>query len=212
MLTLAMDTAGEVGSIALADGNRVLEEVRLHAPGGFAQILFGELEALLARQSVRLADVDLYAAARGPGSFTGVRIGLATIKGLAEVAGKPAVGISNLAALAEFGTADFRAPLIDARRGEVFAALLDRAGTFVIPATVLPFPAFLARIGGRDVEWISTGFDPQCGQLTAAPSELASMIARLAIRHRLSGQLCDPAAIEADYVRRSDAEISWKHW
>jgi len=209
MLTLAVDTAAEIGSIAVTDEGHILEVARLHAPGGFGQILFGELEALLARCRVRLADIDLYAAATGPGSFTGVRVGLAAIKGLAEVAGKPAAGISNLAALAQFGSADLRAPLIDARRGEVFAALLDRDGTEIIPASVLPFPRFAELIGGRAVEFISAGFDP--GQpVTTAPFELAGMIARLAMQRLLAGEPCDPASIEANYVRRSDAEIFWK--
>src|SRR5579863_5619844 len=103
MLTLAVDTAAEIGSIALVDRDGTREEVRLQAPGGFGQVLFREIEALLVRQGVRLADIDLYAAATGPGSFTGVRVGLAAIKGLAETAGKPAVGVSNLIATAGFG-------------------------------------------------------------------------------------------------------------
>jgi tRNA threonylcarbamoyladenosine biosynthesis protein TsaB len=206
MLTLALDTTAEIGSIALAGEQGVLEEARLQAPGGFGQILFGEIEGLFARQGVRLADIDLYAAASGPGSFTGVRIGLAAVKGLAEVAGKPAVGVSNLAALAAFGTAELRAPVIDAKRGEVFAALFDRHGAELIPATVLRFAAFLELVGARAVEYISTGFDPGV-PATLAPPELAGGIAQLAMARFFSGERCDPALIEANYVRRSDAEI-----
>jgi tRNA threonylcarbamoyladenosine biosynthesis protein TsaB len=209
MLTLAVDTAADIGSIALADENGVIAQTRLHAPAGFAQTLFGELEKLLAGRGIRLADIDLYAAATGPGSFTGVRVGLAAIKGLAEVAGRPAAGISNLAALAEFGSAGLRAPIIDARRGEVFAALLAPGGSEIIPAAVLAFPTFLGLVGGRMVEYISAGFDPGL-PFTAAPPELAGMIARLAIARLVSGEECDPALIEANYVRRSDAEILWK--
>ncbi len=211
MIALAVDTAAEIGSIALAEFSHdgavtILEEARLEAPGGFAQMLFGELEALLARQKVRLADIELYAAGNGPGSFTGVRIGLAAIKGLAEVAGKPAVGVSNLLALAQFGTASQRAPVLDARRGEVFAALYGEDDVEVIPPTVLKFSAFTTLIGDRDAEIITTGFDPG-HPFTAAPPELAGVIARLAIARFLRGESCDPVTIEADYVRRSDAEI-----
>ncbi len=209
MLTLAMDTAAEIGSIALVDDDRTIAQARLQAGSGFAQTLFGELEVLLASQRIRLADIDLYAAASGPGSFTGVRVGLAAIKGLAEVAGKPAFGVSNLTALAEFGSAELRAPLIDARRGEVFAALLDRDGAEIIPSIVQTFPAFLASVGNRTVEYISAGFDPGL-PFTSAPMELAGMVARLAIQRLRAGEACDPAAIEANYVRRSDAEIFWK--
>ncbi len=198
MLTLAMDTAAETGSLALFDGDRELEVARLEPGSGFGQTLFGQLEALLARNQVRLKDIDLYAAASGPGSFTGVRVGLAAIKGMAEVAGKPAAGISNLAALAEFGSMDLRAPVIDARRGEVFAAVYDRSGVELVPASVGPLPVFRDLVGDRAVEWI-----------TATP-ELAGMIARLALRQLQTGVPCDPASIEANYVRRSDAEIFWK--
>jgi tRNA threonylcarbamoyladenosine biosynthesis protein TsaB len=201
MIALAVDTAADTGSIALAsfspDGTiQILEEKRLDASGGFGQTLFGELEALLARQKVRLADIDLYAAASGPGSFTGVRVGLAAIKGLAEVANKPAVGISNLAALAQFGSAEMRAPIIDARRGEVFAALYGVNNEEIIPASVLPLAEFQKLVGDRTVEYIS------------ATPELAATIARLAIQRYLAHDPCDPATIEANYVRRSDAEIT----
>jgi tRNA threonylcarbamoyladenosine biosynthesis protein TsaB len=209
MLTLAVDTAAEIGSIALADRNGVRHEVRLCSPDGFAQTLFGEIEALLARCQVRLADIDLYAAATGPGSFTGVRIGVAAIKGLAEVAGKPAIGISNLTALSQFGTMDLRAPIIDARRGEVFAAVLDRRGEEVVLASVLPFPAFKELVGDRQVEYISAGFDP-ARPFTTAPRELAGAIAQLAMERCFAGVACDPASIEANYVRRPDAEIFLK--
>jgi tRNA threonylcarbamoyladenosine biosynthesis protein TsaB len=209
MLTLAMDTAATIGSIALADERGVIVQARLEAPGGFGQVLFREIEELLARAKVRLADIGLYAAANGPGSFTGVRIGLAAVKGLAEVAGKPAVGISNLEALAQFGSAGLRAPIIDARRGEVFAALFDAEGAEAISASVLRFSEFVALVGSRSVEYIAADFDPGV-PVTSAPVELAGMIARLAITRCVTGALCDSATMEANYVRRSDAEVFWK--
>jgi tRNA threonylcarbamoyladenosine biosynthesis protein TsaB len=209
MLTLAVDSAATIGSIAIADESGVIREARLEAPDGFGQVLFAEIDALLKSAKVRLADIDLYAAASGPGSFTGVRIGLAAIKGLAEVAGKPAAGISNLLALAQFGRAALRAPIIDAKRGEVFAGLFGRDDLEIIPAAVLPFRDFLVTVGERSVEYVSADFDTG-GPVTAAPRELAGMIARLAMRRCLAGQQCDAASIEANYVRRSDAEVLWK--
>ena len=74
-LILAVDTTHDYGSIALARGDELLEEMPLHAAEGFAQILYGRLRELLARHGVALADVDRFAAASGPGSFTGVRVG-----------------------------------------------------------------------------------------------------------------------------------------
>jgi tRNA threonylcarbamoyladenosine biosynthesis protein TsaB len=197
-LTLAVDTTAEFGSIALADQDGIREEVPVHAPQGFSQVLFGEIEALLQRQGVRLADINLFAGAAGPGSFTGVRVGLAAIKGLAEVLGKPVVAVSNLEALAEFGKSGARAVIIDAHRGEVFAALYDAAGNQIIPEAVLSLENFEAQLAGRDVEVISE------------PRALAGAIARIAIRKAAMGLAQDPAAIEANYVRRSDAELLWK--
>jgi tRNA threonylcarbamoyladenosine biosynthesis protein TsaB len=220
MPALAVDTTAEFGSIALIDASGVREEVLLYAPRGFSGPLFEQIEALLARRNVPLAEIDLFAGASGPGSFTGVRIGLAAMKGLAEVLGKPVIAVSNLEALAEFGQADLRATVIDARRGEVFAALFDRGGAPVIAECVAPFPRFLEMLGDRECEFVSTNFDPfqpalrgtrfeRCPGVTA-PRALAGAIGQIALRRAASGAVSDPAAIEANYVRRSDAELLWK--
>jgi tRNA threonylcarbamoyladenosine biosynthesis protein TsaB len=211
MVTLAIDTTAEFGSIALADENGVREEVLVHAPQGFSQVLFGEIEALLERQRIRLPEIELFAGASGPGSFTGVRVGLAAIKGLAEVLARQVVAVSNLEALAEFGEGDLRATIIDARRGEVYAALYDAAGNQIIPEAVLPFEKFQELLAGRKVEWLSQGFEPMPGtHVITAPRAIASAIAQIAIRKAKQGLAQDPAAIEANYVRRSDAELLWK--
>ena len=198
MLPLAVDTTAESGSIALADENGVRDEVLIHAPQGFSRVLFGEIEALLARQRVGLRDIELFAGASGPGSFTGVRVGLSAIKGLAEVLGKRVVAVSNLEALAEFGTTDMRATVIDAHRGEVYAALYDGSGNAIIPEAVLPLERFTELVDGREVEWIK------------APPTIAGAVAAIAIRKAMKGLSQDPAAIEANYVRRSDAELLWR--
>ncbi|HKD07864.1 MAG TPA: tRNA (adenosine(37)-N6)-threonylcarbamoyltransferase complex dimerization subunit type 1 TsaB [Bryobacteraceae bacterium] len=211
MITLAIDTTAAFGSIALCDGAGVKEEILLHEPQGFSAALFSQIEALLARQRVRLAEIDLFAGASGPGSFTGVRIGLAAIKGLAEVLSKPAIAISNLEALSSFGTAALRAPVIDARRGEVYGGLYDSAGRPVVPEIVAPFPKLVSLLEGRDFEWIS--MDPELFPsvtMTRAPRALAAAIARIAMQRLANGGVSEPAAIEANYVRRSDAELLWK--
>jgi tRNA A37 threonylcarbamoyladenosine modification protein TsaB len=100
--------------------------------------------------------------------------------------------------MAEFGTSNARAAVIDAHRGEVFAALYDGSGNQIIRETVLPLEKFRHLVAGREVEWIDT------------PRPLAAAIARIAIRKAGSGHSEDPTAIEANYVRRSDAELLWK--
>jgi len=208
-IALAIDTTAEHGSIALADETGLREEVPVHAPQGFSQVLFGEIDRLLIRQHMDLKDVDLFAGASGPGSFTGVRVGLAAIKGLAEVLGKRVVAVSNLAALAAFGESDARAVIIDARRGEIYGAVYDGAGNQIVPEAVLPLPTFLTRLPAGKLEWISQGLAahaPAGSKIIEAPRAIAGAIARLA----LSAKSQDPAAIEANYVRRSDAELLWK--
>jgi tRNA threonylcarbamoyladenosine biosynthesis protein TsaB len=220
MLTLALDTTAEFGSIALVRDGETRAETLLHSPEGFSGILFGEIEKLLAREGLTLAQIDLFAAASGPGSFTGVRIGLAAIKGLAEVLGKPAIPVSNLHAISRFGTGENRLALIDARRGEVFAGLYDSAGTRLIAEQVITFQRMLELLAGRDFEWVCANFDPflpaitgtsfERLPITVAPRAIAGMIGQLAAAQLAAGDSGEPAAVEANYLRRSDAELLWR--
>jgi len=90
---LSIDTTSEFGSIALTEGDRTIEEIPLHSPDGFGHILFQRIEQLLARHEVGVNQMDCFAAASGPGSFTGVRVGLTAVKGLAEATGKRVVAV-----------------------------------------------------------------------------------------------------------------------
>ena len=212
-LILALDTTHEYGSLALARGAEVLEEELLHEPNGFSRVLYGRLESLLARHAVRPAAIDCFAAASGPGSFTGVRVGLACIKGLAEALGKPAIGVSNLEALARFGAAPLRAVLLDGRRGEIYGAVYDASGALVSPEVVARFDAWLATLPAGINEFISADFQPPLpagATFVTAPRAIAAAVARIAAERMARGDSGDPAAIDANYVRRSDAELFWK--
>jgi len=219
-LILAVDATGEYGSLALTRGGKIVEELPLHSPSGFAHVLFGSLSELLGRHGVKAAEIDCFASASGPGSFTGVRVGLAFAKGLAEALGKPAVAVSNLRALAEFGAAPLRATALDARRGEVYAAVYDAAGNAVCPEGVTNFKAWLERVPFENLEFISPDFSAFGGAfagtrfenaaLVTAPRALAGAIARIALAAFEGGEAADPAALDANYVRRSDAELFWK--
>src|ERR1700689_520214 len=93
---LAVDTTSTPGSIALADSERGVEKVPPDAPAeGFAHVLFDEIARLLARHGLGLGDIDCFASAAGPGSFTGVRVGLTAVMGLAEANQRKAVAVSN---------------------------------------------------------------------------------------------------------------------
>jgi tRNA threonylcarbamoyladenosine biosynthesis protein TsaB len=210
---LAVDTTHESGSLALVEGGEIVEEVPLHAPDGFAHVLFEPLAALLERHRINLKEVACFAAASGPGSFTGVRVGLACVKGLAEAVGRPVVPVSNLKAIAAFGSSALRAALLDARRGEIYGGVYDAELRVVQEESVAPLSAWLAGLPQGDLEIVTTDrFEelPDGWRVTSAPHSLAGAIGRIAERTWQKGGAVDPAAVDANYVRRSDAEMFWK--
>jgi tRNA threonylcarbamoyladenosine biosynthesis protein TsaB len=219
-LILAADTTHEFGSLALMRGEEILEEVLLHSPLGFAHVLFGHLSELLKRRGVKVAEIDGFAAASGPGSFTGVRVGLAFVKGLADALGKPAAAVSNLRAMALFGSAPLRATVLDARRGEVYGAVYDGGGRLVSPEVVMKLAAWIERLPEGDLEFVST--DPalpgaalagtrfEGARVVTAPRSMAGAVARIALAEWVRGEVGDPEALDANYVRRPDAELFWK--
>jgi tRNA threonylcarbamoyladenosine biosynthesis protein TsaB len=210
---LAIDTTGDPGSLALVEDNSAIEEVVLESPDGFAHVLFGEIERMRARHAVSLSQIDLFAAASGPGSFTGVRVGLTAAKGLAEATGRHVVAVSNLQALASFGTRALRAVVIDARRGEIYGAVYDAALNLVCDEVVISYEKWLVTLPSGDLEFITSGF-PITGvehaPVIQAPRALAGAIGKIAAARFEKGLAQDPAAIDANYVRRSDAELLWK--
>lgn len=209
-LILALDTTNETGSLALARRDHLLEEIEITAPDGYSGILFQQIEALLARHGTELSAVELYAAAAGPGSFTGVRVGLTAVKALAEMHGRKVVAVSNLAAIAHMARSShpkgpaLLAPVVDARRGEVAGAVYTREMTRVLEplvATPAEFAAQVAELGealycGPD----AAQYAPPGAPYMVTSRALAAAIARLAF----TGVGLDPAAADAEYVRRAD--------
>lgn len=135
MLTLALDTTTPAGSLALRRDGCLIEGRAADATLSPSTRLPGELASLLAAHRLRFSDVDLFAVASGPGSLTGLRVGMATMQGLAFASGRPLVGVSALDALAVAGFEGVAAraedavvgALMQAHRGEVFASLHRRA-------------------------------------------------------------------------------------
>jgi tRNA threonylcarbamoyladenosine biosynthesis protein TsaB len=167
---------------------------------------------LLKRHSLSLASLDGFASAAGPGSFTGVRVGLTAVKGLAEAAGRNVVAVSNLQALALYGSRALRAVVIDARRGEVYGAVYDSELQPVCAEVVAKLPLWLSSLPEGDLELITQGF-PVSGarwHIVDAPRAIAGAVGRIAIEQFLRGQAPNPADIDANYVRRSDAELLWR--
>ena len=210
MRVLAVDTTAEFGSIAVAENGVVLDETPLHSPAGFSPVLFGHVERSLKRFSWSVSSIDCFAAAAGPGSFTGVRVGLSAVKGLAEATGRSAAAVSNLEALAWYGSAPLRAALIDARRGEVYGAVYDSEGRAVRPEIVAGLDVWLESLAGlENLEILTPDAAPfrsaLAGRKVTERRSLAAAVAQIA-----GGRCGAPAGIDANYVRRSDAELFWK--
>lgn len=154
MICLAFDTCTNWGRFALARGDEVLADQPFNVTGTYADTLLPVLDSLLAEAGFARADVEAVAVARGPGSFTGVRIGVATAKGLAYGLGVPLYAVSTLEAMAAAmlladGERTWAVPVLDARRGEVFAGIYRRRGAWVeavTPPASLPVDRWWERV------------------------------------------------------------------
>ena len=218
MLCLALDTSTPGGSCAVTRDGIIVRETRGDPSRPHDTRLPRDLMALLDKARIALHDVDLYAVATGPGSFTGLRIGIATMQGLAFAAGKPLIGVSGFDALARLaGGAPSVATWVDAWRGEVFAARYEGdvevdAPTVEKPQTLLTrIPAPTLFIGDA-VPIYADMITRACGDraLLAEPPApaLSGTIAQIATESARAGQRPGPEEIRPLYIRRPDAELA----
>jgi tRNA threonylcarbamoyladenosine biosynthesis protein TsaB len=218
MLLLAVDTSGKNGSVALAKVTagqpevEILEIVPL-AGGTFSAQLVPQISTLLAKYGYGKSDLDAFAVVSGPGSFTGLRVGLAAIKALAEVLHKPIATVSLLEAVACL-VPDRSCVLaaLEAGRGEVYVADYEPA-----PQPHMRSEQLLTRAefleAGRARQVVTP--DPALAELARAEGiaieQIAyprtDVIARVGWAHLLRGETVSPEALDANYIRRSDAEI-----
>lgn len=212
MLALGVDTCGPSGSVTLGrlDGGSVtiLGQTEL-AGRSYSATLVAAVGDLLAHAGVALKDVGAMVAVRGPGSFTGVRVGLSAVKGLAEPAGIPVVAVSRLAVLASL--CDCVASALDAHRGEVFLRLSEPDGKARELLAGWAELAAVARPGQ-----VAVCDEAAAALLVAAwpgvdlarlPASTAADALRLAAPRILAGEFVDLALLDGHYLRRSDAEI-----
>lgn len=223
---LTIQTATPAGSVALTQGERLLGEFHLDVRRTHGSWLLPAIEQLLGVAGLAAAELDAFAVTIGPGSFTGLRVGLATAKGLAQATGKPLLGVSTLQTLA------MQAPhaalsvcaLLDARKGEVYAGLYRQgtglpeplgAETVATPERVLDSlsgatlfvgdgaaayrPLILRRLG-EAAHFLPAAYDPP----------RAAHAAVLALRHFAAGAAVPPAALNPVYIRPSEAELNVK--
>ena len=165
MKILAIDTSGPACSVALAADGKLLGEIVTNSALTHSETVMPAVDELLSRENISCAEIDRFAAVAGPGSFTGVRIGVCVVKALAHAAGKPCVRVNALEALAvgAWGAGDAVCPILDARRGQVYCAAFeyrDGAGmpARILPDAAIPLEELLARLpGGRSVLFTGDG-------------------------------------------------------
>ncbi|MDH3974060.1 MAG: tRNA (adenosine(37)-N6)-threonylcarbamoyltransferase complex dimerization subunit type 1 TsaB [Deltaproteobacteria bacterium] len=224
MKILAIDTSTKSGSIALSQGSELLAETFLNINVTHSETLLLSLRDMLRQCSMSMDDIELFALTIGPGSFTGVRIGVSTVKGFALSTKKPVVGVSTLEAMAwNFPFSAFPVvPFLDARRGEVYSAPFTwNKGSFErlaqdsarAPEEVLDSIDGEAILVGDGVEKYSELIQNKLGsRALMAPSShasvRASIIASLACEKYLKGDLLDLNSFVPLYLRKSEAEIN----
>ena len=158
MRTLATDTSSKAATVAVTQDGSLSGVFTLNLATPHSQISMVLIEELLNKLGLTAKDIDLFAAAQGPGSFTGLRVGIATIKGLADGANKPAVGVSTLEAMAfKFKHFDgYICPILDARRNQVYYALYKN-GEEVLPPDMCDINILLSKLSCFDKRIIFTG-------------------------------------------------------
>lgn len=218
---LALDTSTRGGGAAVARDGEVVAAARGDPSRTHGERLPGDLLALAGQAGLTLPAIDLFAVAAGPGGFTGLRVGLASIQALALVHGRGVVPVSTLDALARApGGGERVLAWMDAHRGDVFAALYERAGGARLAGPRVGNPAELleswaAEVAGRvDVvgdgvpatrELLARSLGP-ASALLESPPPLAPIIARMAFERRAAAVA--PHAAQPLYVRRPDAVLA----
>ena len=221
MILLAIDTSGPQGSIALARAPEderspreleILDLIPLEG-GTFSAQLVPQIAGLLAKHGLRKENIDAFAAASGPGSFTGLRVGLAVIKALAEILGKPVAAVSRLEALARSaGVRGTVLAALDAGRGEVYAGLYDiHEVAHMRSERLLTNAELFAEAAGQALftpdNKLAEAARAAGEQIKQIESPRTDAIARLGWEKIRRGETISPEDLEANYIRRSDAEI-----
>jgi tRNA threonylcarbamoyladenosine biosynthesis protein TsaB len=222
MLLLVADTSGKQGSLALVrtEDNKVavIEEVPL-AGGTFSAQLVPQIAGLLAKHGFKKTDIGAFIVVSGPGSFTGLRVGLAAIKALGEILRKPIVPVSLLEVVALAAHAEGKIlAVLDAGRGEVYAGEYEVNGDDVqrkdarmLREELLPVDTFLLGVHGSSVATpdaaLATKARAAGVSIVAVNRPGAGVIARVGWKKLQKGETVSPEQLEANYIRRSDAEI-----
>ena len=224
MIVLAVDTATESCSVAIVNQSHILSEINLNPRQTHSKHLMPAIDHSLAMANLNASDLQGLAVTRGPGSFTGLRIGISTVKGLAVALNLPLVSVSTLDALAMQAAAPgfLVCPVLDARKKEVYSATYRLCGGQVKqtgPESVMS-PQTLSQSIDEPSIWVGSGatlyrdllLAPEKPKRFLAPQSQhlirATTVAQLAMPALRSGQTMDVATFEPVYIRQSDAQVN----
>jgi tRNA threonylcarbamoyladenosine biosynthesis protein TsaB len=228
MRVLAIDTSTMFGGVAVMDDlSGLIVEVRLNVKSTYSERLMTTVDYALKKSGYKLSDIDFFAVSTGPGSFTGLRIGLSTVKGFAYATGKPIVSVPTLEALAyNFPFCLYPVcTLLDARKKEVYAALFkweDEGFIRLISEDSIRIDRFLERLSVEKAVFTGDGailyrdkilsilnkraiFAPP-DKMLPSPAHVAS----IGMKKALNGEFSEPISLIPSYIRRSEAELKEK--
>jgi tRNA threonylcarbamoyladenosine biosynthesis protein TsaB len=221
-IILAIDTSSKSTSLALARGTALLRSLTTPVDETRSEKLWTEIDALLAESGLTIRDVDVFSVCRGPGGFTGLRVGMAAVKGFAAAMNKPIAAVTSLEAAAYSAQPDRACALVNAYKGEVYSQLFsfDSGGMPVAEnePLVSSFDVALDRVVGIDeLAFVGDAAQAQAEVIRARPGVhwsikeadhcLAEDIASIAFLKHSRGQIDDAGTVKACYVRPSEAEI-----
>jgi tRNA threonylcarbamoyladenosine biosynthesis protein TsaB len=235
MLIFALDTSTPSGSFALLRDGAILAQSVVLPDEAYSPNLLRRAASLLEGSRISLEQIDLFAVCAGPGSFTGLRVGLTAVKGWAEIWQRPVAAVSALGAVAaqaalSCARGSLLGAVLDARRGQIFAALfrtpgdvsgsLDPIGVEVLAGadeflnSLRPQVADISSLVLACVspELIRPAVERQGFSCRIEPVSgvLAPIIGQLGYAKALRGDLVDALHLDANYIRRCDAEVNWK--
>ncbi|MGC1453991.1 MAG: tRNA (adenosine(37)-N6)-threonylcarbamoyltransferase complex dimerization subunit type 1 TsaB [Nitrospirota bacterium] len=226
MYILGIETSTTTGSVAVISDDSVIAQYSLNIEVTHSERLMSTVDRVLSDTGLTIADMDGYAVAIGPGSFTGLRIGLAAVKGLALVTGKPVAPVPTLQALAwNLPYAAYPiCPMLDARKNEVYAAMYRFEGTalvHVMAEAVLSLSQLSGRISGNTLftgeasqlfrnEIVNLFGDRALFAPISAMLPSAATVAEIGLGMIKSGKQADLDSVTPMYIRRPEAEVMWE--
>jgi tRNA threonylcarbamoyladenosine biosynthesis protein TsaB len=227
MKVLALETATLTGGAAIVDDCAgLVGEVRIDVKVAHSERLMPSVEWLLEASNLTIEDMDAFAVSIGPGSFTGLRIGVSTVKGFAYAANKPVVPVPTLDAMARMFTfcPHIICPMLDARKNQIYAALYKWEGTRcekIMPEIAADPEEFLGQInetvvltGDGTEKYRELIMNTLKDNAVFAPatkmSPSAAAVAEIAVEKIKQGITADPVSLAPFYIRKSEAEVRWK--